>query len=181
MNLLFANLSFSFQKGMWQRVMAARLKPPDNVTLTQRNQRKAGMNTASVGLMLVKFLGLSPPCSKHGKSHQRSMAVEFITTLYHRSWRNVVDSSASSRRNGNPHRTDIWHLRRLLTIRTGILVPEMHQKPYQMVSWIGSRNALKLCPRSSISNHRSRKAWATFLDILSWIGSWILQKKKHWS
>lgn len=61
-------------------MMAARLKPPDNVTLTQRNQRKAGMNTASVGLMLVKFLSLSPPPPAPNTANLTSGAWRLLTT-----------------------------------------------------------------------------------------------------
>ena len=73
------------------------------------------------------------PTEHSGCSHKHNqLQFEFITTLHHGSWRNV-DSSASSSRNGNLHRMDIWHVRILIFSREYTSQQTLPQDPLSAI------------------------------------------------
>jgi hypothetical protein len=109
--------------------------------------RYATMHTASVCLMLVEFLYLSP--SKHGKSHQQSIAVAHINTTSS-SWSLLPHYITDHEEmwivlQWQPSQDVYMAYAHTNNILRRILVPEMH---------LTANSA----PGSPISNHRSRKA-----------------------
>jgi len=72
--------------------------------------------------------------TEHGgcSNKHKQLQLEFITTLHHGSWRNV-DSSASSSRNGNLHRMDIWHVRILIFSREYTSQQTLPQDPLSAI------------------------------------------------
>jgi len=157
----------------------------DTPTPTRKLEEERYAYCISVSYKYACCISLMLQAEQTGAWQHNWILTEFITILHHGRCGDV-ESFASSGRHGNLHFTkDAWHVHMVLFFSRDEASPHFHFNKWKYHSvWcpcyyyrgnISTRNAPLIsllpsamsAPGSPISNYRSRKAQATFLDILS--------------